>query len=63
MQRLAPRLAVISVGPNRYGHPTPEMLALVRAQGVPCLRTDQRGDVVLTASASGLTVAVEQDGR
>ncbi len=63
MQRLAPRLAVISVGPNRYGHPTPEMLALVQAQGVPCLRTDQRGDVVLTASASRLTVAVEQHGR
>ena len=63
LEHLAPRLAVVSVGPNRYGHPTPEMLALVRTQGVPCVRTDQRGDVVLTASPTGLTVAVEHDAQ
>ena len=45
LARLASSVAVISVGPNRYGHPVPEMLALLSAAGVPCLRTDRGGDV------------------
>jgi competence protein ComEC len=62
-QRLGPRLAVNSLGPNSYGHPTSEMLALLRAQGVPCARTDQRGDVALSATATGLAIAVERGGQ
>lgn len=47
LERLAPRLAVVSVGPNRFGHPTPEMEALLAAHGVPLLRTDHAGDIVV----------------
>jgi competence protein ComEC len=54
---LAPSLAVISVGPNRFGHPTPEMLELLAAERVPCLRTDQAGDVVVTVRGGALAVA------
>ena len=36
LARLPPRLGVISVGPNSYGHPTAEMLDLLAAAGVPC---------------------------
>jgi len=60
LRRLAPRLAVVSVGPNTFGHPTAETLGLLRGEGVPCVRTDHGGDVVLTASESGLGVAVER---
>jgi competence protein ComEC len=60
--RLAPRLGVISVGPNTYGHPTAEMLDLLRAAGVPCARTDQRGDVAVWAGLQGLVEAVASSG-
>jgi len=53
---LAPALAVISVGTNTYGHPTPEMLALLAAGGVPCARTDQRGDVAVELVGGQLRV-------
>ena len=62
LQALAPRLAVISVGPNTYGHPTAEMLQLLAADGVACARTDQRGDVAVWADARGLQVAVARGG-
>ncbi len=54
---LHPRLGVISVGPNTYGHPTAEMLGLLASAGVPCARTDQLGDVAVSAGDGGLTVA------
>jgi competence protein ComEC len=62
LDELAPALAVISVGPNTYGHPTPEMLTLLATAGVACARTDQRGEITLTAAARGLEVRVGRGG-
>jgi competence protein ComEC len=62
LDELAPTLAVISVGPNTYGHPTSEMLALLAAGGVACARTDERGDVALTAAPRGLEIRVSRGG-
>ena len=46
-----PSLAVISVGAqNKYGHPTPETLQKLAAAGVPVLRTDKDGTVVLQSN-------------
>jgi len=42
-----PFIAIISVGPNDYGHPAPEVVATLAAAGALVLRTDQRGDVVI----------------
>lgn len=56
LEDLGPSLAVISVGPNCYGHPTPEMLALLAGLRVPCLRTDQAGDVIVGARGGALAV-------
>ncbi len=53
---LDPALAVISVGPNRFGHPTPEMLDLLSACRIPCLRTDLAGDIVVSAHDGALSV-------
>jgi competence protein ComEC len=50
------RLAVVSVGPNDYGHPVPETLAEIRATGARVLRTDQQGDVTVTFAPGGLLV-------
>jgi competence protein ComEC len=56
LAELRPRLAIVSVGPNTFGHPTPAMLALMAGHGVPLLRTDRNGDVTLTAGPDGLRV-------
>jgi competence protein ComEC len=46
LERIRPRLAVISVGAhNSYGHPTPGTLATLAAHHVPTLRTDLDGTV------------------
>ena len=46
LDRIRPRLAVISVGAgNPYGHPTPETLATLARHRVPTLRTDEDGIV------------------
>jgi competence protein ComEC len=44
LDRIRPRLAVISVGAgNPYGHPAPGTLATLRQKNVPLLRTDEEG--------------------
>jgi competence protein ComEC len=48
LEQTRPQLAVISVGAgNPYGHPTAATLATLAAHGVPTLRTDEDGDVVI----------------
>jgi len=48
LDRTRPALAVISVGEdNPYGHPTRATLSTLERHGVPTLRTDRDGDVVI----------------
>jgi competence protein ComEC len=57
LDRARPRLAVISVGAgNPFGHPTPGTLATLAAHGVPVLRTDRDGAVVLEVDRRGVEV-------
>lgn len=43
-----PQLAVISVGKgNRYGHPSPEVLARLKTFHIPVRRTDEEGEIVV----------------
>jgi competence protein ComEC len=57
LDRTRPKLAVISVGAdNPYGHPTPGTLATLAAHGVPVLRTDRDGTVVIEAGRGGIRV-------
>nr|WP_063775055.1 ComEC/Rec2 family competence protein [Streptacidiphilus anmyonensis] len=56
---LHPRLALISVGQgNRYGHPAPTTLRLLRSLGTTVLRTDQQGDLAVLTLDGALAVAV-----
>ena len=63
LSALAPQLAVIPVGPNKFGHPTAETLTVLARAGVPAVRTDQRGDVVLTTGEDGLAVTSEREEK
>jgi competence protein ComEC len=44
---VAPVVAVISVGPNDYGHPSPEVVATLEDAGAVVYRTDRDGTVRL----------------
>ncbi len=58
LERSFPKLAVISVGAgNSYGHPTERTLAELRSHGVPTMRTDEDGEIDISANGSGWLVA------
>jgi competence protein ComEC len=60
LDRIAPKLAVISVGAgNPYGHPTEATLTTLAAHHVPTLRTDRDGTVVLEVSRGAVEVGTD----
>ncbi len=52
-QAVDARVAVVSVGPNRYGHPVPATLDAIAAAGAQVWRTDQHGTVTITFDQEG----------
>jgi len=58
LSAVAPRAVLVSVGAgNPYGHPAVPLLAALAQSGAAVRRTDQSGDVAVTASGAG------RDGR
>lgn len=49
LDKLAPKLAVISVGKNSYGHPTKEALDMLLDRSIQIRRTDTEGDIEITS--------------
>jgi len=49
-------LAVVSVGPNDYGHPVPSVLSDLRGTGARVLRTDLAGDITVSFDPGGVLV-------
>jgi competence protein ComEC len=49
-------VAVVSVGPNTYGHPVPEVLDWIRATGAEVFRTDRARTVTVTFEHGGVVV-------
>jgi comEA protein len=61
LARVAPRVAVISVGAgNTYGHPSPEALSRLSGAGAAVLRTDLAGTVRLVTDGVSVEVAAER---
>jgi competence protein ComEC len=48
LRSVGAEVAVIPVGPNDYGHPSPEVIEVFDAMGTQVLRTDRDGDVVIS---------------
>lgn len=48
-----PKLAVISVGKNKYGHPSAQVLKILSELNVKYLRTDQHGNIEIVADKNG----------
>ena len=53
---LRPRVAVISVGRNDYGHPSPPTLARLSRHGVEVRRTDLEGTISVTTDGTRMTI-------
>jgi len=45
--KVGPKLAVICVGKNSFGHPTEEVLAKLKSRGIKVWRTDTDGELIL----------------
>jgi competence protein ComEC len=57
LERIRPRLAVISVGAgNPYGHPTAGTLATLASHRVPTLRTDEDGTIEIEVGRRSFSV-------
>ncbi|SER97533.1 competence protein ComEC [Lentzea xinjiangensis] len=62
LEAVRPRVALVSVGTeNRYGHPSPHVIDLLRAGGALVLRTDKDGD--LAVLPGNRIVRRRRDGR
>jgi competence protein ComEC len=48
LRQIEPQAAIISVGPNCYGHPSQEVLSRLAAFGVEIFRTDELGAIKLS---------------
>jgi competence protein ComEC len=59
LEALQPRLAVISVGDNRYGHPSPQVLERLRIRGIQCLRTDQLGTIEVLTDGENYSIRLQ----
>ena len=53
---ISPKLAVVSVGKNSYGHPTQEAQDMLNSVGSRILRTDQHGDIEVITDGIQWTV-------
>lgn len=53
LDKIKPKLAVISVGKNNFGHPTQEVLERLKQAGVKVLRTDQQGNIEIVSDGRG----------
>ncbi len=56
VQWLQPKLSIISVGKNSYGHPSPDALNKLALIGSRVLRTDQEGDIEIVSDGVDFSV-------
>ena len=60
LRRVRPQVALISVGTNRYGHPSAPVVARLEASGAHVLRTDRDGAVTIRTDGRYLEVDASQ---
>ncbi len=60
---IKPKVAIITVGPNFYGHPHQQVLAYYQQQELPLLRTDQSGAVTFWTEGRKLVVETYTEDR
>jgi competence protein ComEC len=62
LKYVKPEVAVISDGANnRYGHPSPEVLARLKAAGVKIYRTDLQGEITIISKGEGYEIKTAKE--
>ncbi len=61
LSAVTPHEAIISVGPNQYGHPRSEVLQRLAGVGAGIYRTDLDGTVTITTDGVGWTVTLQNE--
>lgn len=61
LSAVAPHDAIISVGPNSYGHPRPEVLQRLADVGANVYRTDLEGTITVTTDGVTWTVVTQNE--
>ena len=56
LELVRPKIAVISVGKNSYGHPSPEILKMLENAGASVFQTKEMGDVEVVSDGAGWRV-------
>ncbi len=58
-----PKIAIIQVGKNNFGHPAPEVLERYQDENVKMLRTDEKGAILLDIQDNGIIIKtmIEED--
>ena len=56
LQSVRPKIAIISVGKNPYGHPTKEVLDRLTRLGIKVYRTDLKGNIIITTDGEDYRV-------
>ncbi|GAB6990398.1 ComEC/Rec2 family competence protein [Paenibacillus pini] len=60
LNAVKPKIAVIQVGENKYGHPTKPVLSRLNKQGIEVYRNDLNGTVEIDSDGSTLNVQKER---
>ncbi len=63
LDAISPSCAVISVGKNRYGHPSKKVVKLLKTYGVKVYRTDIDGDIKVLSYGRGWRVITSKGER
>lgn len=53
LEKVLPEIAVVQVGENKYGHPHPEVLEILKNFDIKVLRTNQEGDIKIISDGIG----------
>lgn len=56
LEAVKPQVAIIEVGKNSYGHPTPEVLQGLEKFGINVLRTDELGDIIILSDGEKIII-------
>lgn len=59
LERVNPKYAVIQSGKNKYGHPTPEIIAKLANKNITVLRNDTVGNILFVSNGKTLDVKLD----
>ena len=62
IKKIQPWLAVISVGKNRFGHPSPMVIKRLKSLGARVLRTDQNGEIEIVSDGRKWQILPDRQG-